>query len=1689
MASFGSSSEERELKNKIDIETKIKDGAENLLHVFDLRLASSAKHDLRKQIESELHTANAKIAALHQELQRLRATSPPLANGHHAQAAHRWPRETDQDPVSRLEASALGLEHHTLFLNAAGPSRLPDLATNYQVSRMQDAFDTGSPPSTNLANEIGASRSMEGLMGGLGIGIDGGLDHPIDSGRTLSRTGFLVGAKGKGMAASLANDSERERDRESEDAQAMRSLATALIRSLRSVPSRIRSGSAPLLMSGSGLMDESGSSSSKTAADGGGGSQAAASTAAVAAMHSANMPLPIGAPSRVNRRQITRNRVAALANSRPAGHVRTPSNASGLGDAAKRQIDTMNRLVNVLKKHARVRYELLLDDLVEVVMPCLADTAGKEVRAAAYRLLRHALIHPPWPLISRCRSKGLDIYLTRSMIRDNRFDAEREQALKLVRAIMELSALRTVSSAPDRLAPDLQDLIGPGVVRAMAAIAEDSEDKLRHICLETLAELAVFDVRLLIKGGGLRSTLQALVDSPNDFAPALVQTFLYLIDMPGTRNFLRPGVDLEVALSGLTENVPLKPVAYEARLNSTAKVVSTMLRSWGGLLYMCMDGKRAVKSIVVALRVNAVEVKDTILDLLYDLFNVRAAAQLVDPASKRQSSQRLDADSASQPATSGTDGKHISTPNPNSGDGDAQASSEGQAAQRRLLSLGEMADQPRSRLNLVDHYLALLLVVFIESGLVEALVDVIEHTPEMRRKATLLMGELLQVSKRVHPPTIGSSIHSLPHLFALAASFKPSKSVERQTATLALSSIDRVNQQRVHYEASVGGASTNGAKPPATRDRSNSVDESVRRGQRQVEKTKIRLGMQIDDNQFRNLMVDTQILNTKDHAKWNLDMLTDMLEGPLLNPRRMDEVVRGTKFLKRLLAFFHPFSLRFSSIRKIGSNRRFVKLGCLLLSTLVCTAEGVKALVEDRLLREIRECFEQLDPMSGTPISDPLMSKSRLEETLTSGYFEMLGVLTQSAEGIRLLERHKIFTPLYHLSELRSRDDIIEAVIENFDYSFDGHTRVVLSKALSSSYRHMRLFATRHLAELIRCLILTGNAARPPAAEDDGGEWMISLLLSQLYDPSIEVRELAVKVLEESCASIEVLEKVVAMRPTLDHLGDIGHPLLLKFLSTSVGFRYLWHGDYIDREMDHWFNERNHRYAIQVEVMLANFFSIYRTSAPNRKDASAEASSSNVDADADGTVPPHFYGELAKTAEGCEILRQRGHFGEFAHFIRQHGMEHSDAELINKLKSVLWAVVSREWDRRGLDVAPPNTMQRGLTSMDASSAQGNIGSTVLGLPFLEAEDVISQIVEIAENSPVMSVRGTCFFVLGLISATTQGAEVLQDYGWMSVSTPLGVPMGLCIPNDIDRLVSMPRWEVQTVVDLGYLDFPDPETVLENKVVTAIANLGNSILANNASRMLAKLKHKHKEAFADIALLTRAIELTDNFYIRLPVRRYIWELFDITLNEEVVERLQTHRALLVEAGRGARRNGRSKAVRPGTADDGQQRVAFSGVDKARHDPTMPAAVTSTVRAVPGMAHSIRHPGLRGIAELESDDGAEIDSELDDGDEADLSVSVNDYAEKRADIDVHPRVPTNGATGPTHAADKLAGATEAGVGNRARLLLAGTVQSRIADTTQSGATHSGTVRGLDGRESPEPPKLAIAPRKKVLGFAVS
>jgi hypothetical protein len=130
------------------------------------------------------------------------------------------------------------------------------------------------------------------------------------------------------------------------------------------------------------------------------------------------------------------------------------------------------------------------------------------------------------------------------------------------------------------------------------------------------------------------------------------------------------------------------------------------------------------------------------------------------------------------------------------------------------------------------------------------------------------------------------------------------------------------------------------------------------------DKTKLLLGAQIEDTSFRNLVIDSQVLATNDFFKWKWEIIEELLCGPLLNPRRLEEILKSTKLIKRLISFYRPQKRRFSNIKIAKGSDKYVRLGCALMRVLLGSTEGVRYLADARLINYIADCFQELDPVS-----------------------------------------------------------------------------------------------------------------------------------------------------------------------------------------------------------------------------------------------------------------------------------------------------------------------------------------------------------------------------------------------------------------------------------------------------------------------------------------------------------------------------------------------------------------------------------------------------------------------------------------------------------------------------------------------------------------------------------------------------
>ncbi|RWA10306.1 hypothetical protein EKO27_g4809 [Xylaria grammica] len=1055
------------------------------------------------------------------------------------------------------------------------------------------------------------------------------------------------------------------------------------------------------------------------------------------------------------------------------------------GMAPEYYVGRANNLVDLFKRYPTLKYDLVWSIFGDRIQMMLLS-GSREVVAAGYRTLRYAI--SDLASLKKIRALNTDFMVVISLAKDRKADVEREQALKFVRAFLDIKeGVREVSRA---------------LVRAIVSVAEHAEDRLRPICIETLAEVLLRDPALLIAAGGLTPISEALAEGTYKSPESLSSVFLFLLDAPQTRKFLRAGYDLEVMFTAFTDSL----FSYEGVVKQNAKAISLALKTWSGLMSLSMFNFRAIRSLVSSLMLPNNNIRDTILDLLYSLLRIKPPSW----------------------ATSYLAGRRLTTYG-------RVATLKSAIPHKAEISYEDEGTEQ----NFVEHYTALLLAVFIKSGLMPNLLEVAQHAedPMLKRKATLLIGETLKLASRILPPSWSSELQLLPELFSAAAKFDDESRFNATGIVYQISSVSRTL-----HRSSVSGYTASGLSSTGPVEMATSLEDAYKHGN----------SANTDDATFRQLLIDSGVLSSSNPAKWKWDIMLKIIEGPLTNSKRLEEAIKASKFIKSVIGFYRPFKYRFSEVPSTRNTQKYIRVGCALMHTLLQTVEGVRYLTDNKLLRQIAECLAQCDPSSGLTAQYPMFSRDRLTDTLCGGYFPMLGVLSSDPKGVQMLERWRIFNMMYHIIDFKQRPDLIKMILANLDYSLQGHPRVLLSKALTAGTKDMRIHATN----VLRKYAISQRIASSGQIISDA-KWAIQLLVTQLYDPEVEVCATAVKILEKACNSKPLLEYIVECRPALDHLGEIGAPLLLRFLSTSIGYHYLDGLDYISNEMDDWFLGRNDTYVSLIEASLARSFFEGTDDHPNRLSMYEDV---DEDGDHDSHMPPHFYRELTRTKEGCQLLEDKGHFQEFASTIREYGMQSDDPELITKVKGCLWAV-------------------------------GNVGSMELGAPFLESTDVIKRIVQIARTHDVMSLRGTAFFVLGLISRSVHGLEILSEYGWLSNTTLLGKSFGLCIPNDLSKFLSYQPWKHEIPLSIR---LPDPQHTIPNPALVIVdetddtnkrvlelieADLGDMILYKKARVELHQLRHQKVPGFRQPAMFRRVLGLLESHHYKLADRHLIIELFE------------------------------------------------------------------------------------------------------------------------------------------------------------------------------------------------------------------
>uniref|UniRef100_A0A3B4BJD4 Uncharacterized protein n=1 Tax=Periophthalmus magnuspinnatus TaxID=409849 RepID=A0A3B4BJD4_9GOBI len=456
---------------------------------------------------------------------------------------------------------------------------------------------------------------------------------------------------------------------------------------------------------------------------------------------------------------------------------------------------------------------------------------------------------------------------------------------------------------------------------------------------------------------------------------------------------------------------------------------------------------------------------------------------------------------------------------------------------------------------------------------------------------------------------------------------------------------------------------------------------------------------------------DSQILNHKQNLEWNWLLIATILkQWPHVNLRNnKDEQMH---FVRRLLFFYKPSSKLYAGLALDHMKaRQLTVVGCQFIEFLMDSDEDGQGYLEDL----VRDMVLWLSSSSGLKPERSLQSNGLLT-TLSQHYFLFLGTLSAHPQGVKLLEKCGLFQ-LLNMCSVKNQDAVLKLAVTTLDYSTDGLARVILSKILTAATDTCRLYATKHLRVLLR------------AGVDFFSSWGMELLVTQLHDHSKAVSMEALDILDEACEDKANLHALIHLKPALSHLGDKGL-LLLLFLSIPKGFSYLNERGYVSKQLDKWQKEYNLKYVDLIEEQLNEALTTYRkpVDGDNYVRRSNQLQRPNV------YLPVHLYGQLVHDKTGCHLLEAQSVVPDLSYMVRSPMLD--TWEGIKQLKAALWAL-------------------------------GNIGSSNWGLNLLQEENVIPDILALAQHCEVLSVR-TCIYVLGVISKTRQGCEVLKQFGWDAV---------------------------------------------------------------------------------------------------------------------------------------------------------------------------------------------------------------------------------------------------------------------------------------------------------------------------------
>lgn len=274
------------------------------------------------------------------------------------------------------------------------------------------------------------------------------------------------------------------------------------------------------------------------------------------------------------------------------------------GMPADYYVERANSLVDLLKRYPALKYDLVWPVFgLRIQLMLLSES--REVVAAGYRVTRHAIADRR--SLQTIRKLNTDNLVILSLVKESKASIEREQAFKFIRAFLDVKeGVCELSNA---------------VIRTIVAVAEHHDDGLRNMGLLTISEILIREPSMAMNAGGIATLAEALVEGSYLGSESLAISFLYLLDTPQQRNFLKSGHELEAAFTPFTD--PVAVHGNEDKLRSSARLIAAILKTWSGIFALSSGSFSAVRSLFLSLYYPVPFARDLILDLVFDVLHIK----------------------------------------------------------------------------------------------------------------------------------------------------------------------------------------------------------------------------------------------------------------------------------------------------------------------------------------------------------------------------------------------------------------------------------------------------------------------------------------------------------------------------------------------------------------------------------------------------------------------------------------------------------------------------------------------------------------------------------------------------------------------------------------------------------------------------------------------------------------------------------------------------------------------------------------------------------------------------------------------------------------------------------------------------------------------------------------------------------